>query len=106
MRGIEFAPATTKQKPRRAPVKPFWKPPPSAGVRQHPVPRRDKAKHPQPLSPGDTVQLTLEFDRAGSVTVDAEVATYLDIADRLLPPRLVIPGQNGNPAQPGQTGGI
>jgi copper(I)-binding protein len=59
----------------------------------------------RPLSPGDTVQLTLEFERAGSVTVDAEVASYLDIADRLLPPRLVIPGQDGNPAQPGQVGG-
>lgn len=60
----------------------------------------------RPLSPGDTVAITLEFDRAGSVTVDAEVATYLDIADRLLPPRLIIPGQDGNPVQPGQSGGL
>jgi copper(I)-binding protein len=59
----------------------------------------------EPLAPGDTIQLTLEFDRAGSVTVDAEVATYLDIADRLLPPRLVIPGQEGvTPGQNGVTG--
>jgi copper(I)-binding protein len=57
------------------------------------------------LAVGDVVPLTLEFERAGTVTVDAEVATYLDIADRLLPPRLVIPGQDGNPTQPGQVGG-
>jgi len=56
----------------------------------------------RPLAAGDTVQLTLQFERAGSVTVDAEVASYLDIAVRLLPPRLVIPGQDG--VTPGQNG--
>jgi periplasmic copper chaperone A len=59
----------------------------------------------EPIAPGDTIQLILEFDRAGTVTVDAQVATYLEIADRLLPPRLVIPGQEGvTPGQNGVTG--
>jgi copper(I)-binding protein len=59
----------------------------------------------RPLAAGDTVELTLQFERAGSLTVDAEVATYLDIADRLLPPRLKIPGQDGvTPGQNGVTG--
>ena len=56
----------------------------------------------RPLAAGATVELTLEFDRAGAITVEAEVADYLDIADRLLPPRLVIPGQDG--VTPGQNG--
>jgi len=56
----------------------------------------------RPLAAGDSIQLTLDFDRAGSITVDAEVATYLDIADRLLPSRLKIPGQDG--VTPGQNG--
>jgi copper(I)-binding protein len=56
----------------------------------------------RPLAAGDTVSLTLRFERAGSVTVDAEVASYVDIADQLLPPRLKIPGQNG--VTPGQNG--
>jgi len=59
----------------------------------------------RPLAVGDTIELTLVFERAGEVTVEARVATYLDIADALLPPRLVIPGQNGDPLQPGQVGG-
>ena len=57
----------------------------------------------RPLAAGDTVELTLQFERAGTVTVDAEVASYLDIAERLLPPRLIIPGQDGGVA-PGQNG--
>ena len=57
----------------------------------------------RPLAAGDTVELTLQFERAGTVTVDAEVASYLDIAERLLPPRLIIPGQEGGVA-PGQNG--
>ncbi len=57
----------------------------------------------RPLAAGDTVQLTLQFERAGAVTVDAEVASYVDIAERLLPPRLIIPGQDGGVA-PGQNG--
>lgn len=44
-----------------------------------------------PLSPGQTVTLTLQFERAGMITVEAAVATYDDIADRLLPPRLKLP---------------
>ena len=47
----------------------------------------------RPLTVGDTVQLTLDFDRAGTVTVEARVATYDEIAKVLLPPRLVIPDQ-------------
>ncbi len=56
----------------------------------------------RPLAVGDTVPLTLDFERAGTLTVHAQVRTYLDIADQLLPPRLVVPGQDGAPAQPGQ----
>lgn len=44
-----------------------------------------------PLTPGQTITLTLQFERAGTITVEAAVATYDDIADRLLPPRLKIP---------------
>ncbi len=59
----------------------------------------------RPLAEGDTVELTLEFDRGGTQTVQAEVDTYLDIADQLLPPRLRIPGQEGvTPGQNGVTG--
>ncbi len=57
----------------------------------------------RPLAAGDTVELTLEFERAGTVTVDAQVESYVDIAERLLPPRLIIPGQEGGVA-PGQNG--
>ena len=56
----------------------------------------------RPLAAGDTISLTLQFERAGTLTIDAEVASYLDIADRLLPPRLEIPGQDG--VTPGQNG--
>ena len=41
-----------------------------------------------PLALGQKVSLTLQFRKAGTVTVEAEVATYSTIADRLLPPRL------------------
>lgn len=47
---------------------------------------------------GDTIDLTLDFDRAGTISVQAEVQTYEAIALRLLPPRLVIP-----PADSGTT---
>ena len=46
-----------------------------------------------PLEVGQRVPLTLEFERSGTVTVEAEVATYTTIADRLLPPRLKLPGE-------------
>jgi copper(I)-binding protein len=52
------------------------------------------------LQVGDTVEFTLDFERAGTVTVTADVATYDEIARRLLPPRLVIPDQ---PAAPSST---
>ena len=45
-----------------------------------------------PLAVGQRVPLTLHFRRAGAITVEAEVATYPTIADRLLPPRLKLPG--------------
>ncbi|HEY6533292.1 MAG TPA: copper chaperone PCu(A)C [Acidimicrobiales bacterium] len=45
----------------------------------------------RPLTAGDRVELTLDFERAGTVTVEAEVQTYEEIARVLLPPRLVIP---------------
>jgi len=46
-----------------------------------------------PLTVGQTISITLQFKKAGAITVDATVATYNDIADRLLPPRLKLPGQ-------------
>lgn len=42
-----------------------------------------------PLVEGQIVPITLVFERAGALTVDAVAASYNDIADRLLPPRLV-----------------
>lgn len=46
-----------------------------------------------PLTVGQRVPVTLEFERSGTITVEAEVATYTTIADRLLPPRLKLPGE-------------
>ena len=46
-----------------------------------------------PLTVGQQISITLQFKKAGAITVDATVATYDDIADRLLPPRLKLPGQ-------------
>jgi hypothetical protein len=46
-----------------------------------------------PLTLGQKVPITLQFEKAGAITVEATVATYDDIADRLLPPRLKLPGQ-------------
>lgn len=46
-----------------------------------------------PLAVGQRVPLVLEFRRSGTVRVEAEVATYTTIADRLLPPRLKLPGE-------------
>lgn len=45
-----------------------------------------------PLSAGQTISITLLFDKAGAITVQATVAIYDDIADRLLPPRLKLNG--------------
>lgn len=47
----------------------------------------------RPLTVGQTIPITLQFKKAGAITVEATVATYDDIADRLLPPRLKLPGQ-------------
>ena len=44
-----------------------------------------------PLTAGTKVALTLQFERAGTIEVEAEVQTYDVIADRLLPPRLKLP---------------
>ena len=46
-----------------------------------------------PVSAGQTISITLEFEKAGTITVEATVATYDDIADRLLPPRLKLNGE-------------
>lgn len=46
-----------------------------------------------PLVTGQTVPITLQFERAGEITIDAVVEPYSVIADRLLPPRLKLPGQ-------------
>jgi copper(I)-binding protein len=51
------------------------------------------------LAVGDTVEITLDFERAGTVTVEAEVQTYAEIGERLLPPRLEVPtGQSPTPS--------
>lgn len=47
-----------------------------------------------PLVVGQTVTITLQFERAGAITVDAEVQPYSVIADRLLPSRLKLAGEN------------
>ena len=47
----------------------------------------------KPLSVGEKIQLTLRFERAGNITVEADVQTYLEIADRMLPSRLKLPGE-------------
>lgn len=46
-----------------------------------------------PLTVGQKVPVVLEFERSGTITVEAEVASYTTIADRLLPPRLRLPGE-------------
>lgn len=46
-----------------------------------------------PLAVGQKVPLTLQFQKSGAVVVEAEVATYPTIADRLLPPRLKLAGE-------------
>jgi len=48
----------------------------------------------RPLEVGDTVPLTLEFERAGESSVDATVETYDQVAEQLIGPRLRIPGQD------------
>lgn len=44
----------------------------------------------EPLRVGQTIPLTLVFQRSGTRTVQAEAQTYDTIADRLLPPRLKV----------------
>ena len=46
-----------------------------------------------PLTVGQTIPVTLRFERAGDVTMQAEVQPYPVIADRLLPPRLKLAGE-------------
>jgi len=46
-----------------------------------------------PLTVGQTIPVTLRFERAGDRTVAAEVQPYPVIADRLLPPRLKLAGE-------------
>jgi len=46
-----------------------------------------------PLTIGQTVPITLQFERSGAITVETEVQPYSVMADRLLPPRLKLPGQ-------------
>ena len=43
-----------------------------------------------PLAVGQRVPLTLQFERSGTVQVEAVVEPYETIADRLLPPRLKV----------------
>ncbi len=44
-----------------------------------------------PLIIGQKIPITLQFDRAGAITIEAEVQPYTVIADRMLPPRLKLP---------------
>jgi copper(I)-binding protein len=46
-----------------------------------------------PLVIGEKIPITLQFERAGAITIQAEVQPYTVIADRVLPPRLKLPGQ-------------
>lgn len=46
-----------------------------------------------PLVVGQRIPIVLEFRRSGTITVEAEVATYDTIAKRLLPPRLKLAGE-------------
>jgi len=48
----------------------------------------------KPLTVGEKIQLTLRFERSGNITVEADVQSYLEIADRMLPARLKLPGEN------------
>lgn len=45
-----------------------------------------------PLSVGQKIPITLQFERSQAITIDAEVQPYTAIADRLLPPRLKLQG--------------
>jgi copper(I)-binding protein len=47
----------------------------------------------KPLTVGEKIQLTLRFERSGNITIEADVQTYLEIADRMLPSRLKLPGE-------------
>lgn len=47
----------------------------------------------RPLNVGDSIELTLRFERAGAVTVQAQVETFDEIAQVLLGSRLRIPDQ-------------
>lgn len=40
---------------------------------------------------GQVIPITLQFERAGAITINAEVQPYSVIADRMLPPRLKLP---------------
>ena len=44
-----------------------------------------------PLIIGQKIPITLQFERAGAITIEAEVQPYTVIADRMLPPRLKLP---------------
>lgn len=46
-----------------------------------------------PLTVGQTIPITLRFERAGDRTFQAEVQPYSVIADRILPPRLKLAGE-------------
>jgi len=47
----------------------------------------------KPLTVGEKIQLTLRFERSGNITVEADVQSYLEIADRMLPARLKLPSE-------------
>jgi copper(I)-binding protein len=47
-----------------------------------------------PLVIGETIPITLTFERSGERTVEAEAQPYEVIGDRLLPPRLKVPTAN------------
>jgi copper(I)-binding protein len=46
-----------------------------------------------PLIVGQKIPITLQFERAGAITIEAEIQPYTVIADRVLPPRLKLQGQ-------------
>lgn len=49
-----------------------------------------------PLTAGTTIPITLQFERSGAITVQAEAQPYEEIGRRLLPPRVQVSEGNQN----------
>ena len=49
-----------------------------------------------PLTTGATIPITLQFQRSGTITVQAEAQSYDEIGRRLLPPRVQVSQETSN----------